>query len=660
MMIFILTFLISLLTLLNFQAQGVVGVDSGDMVTASVVGGVAHPPGYPLYTIIGHLLSHIPLLTPAWRVGLLSSIPSAMAIALVFIIIKYITSKTIPALIGSFLVLGNYILFLYAVVPEVFGLYNFFLTIIIFITLKWFNKPSIKLLIILGFVIGLSLTHHHLIILIFPAIGYLFYLRKSVFDVKNIILTGFSFLMGLIPYYYIILAARKLPIINWGNVTDLKSFIALITRSQYGTYFSSALFGTSLNERLINVKFFFQMYTNDITWFGVILILFGIYHLYRNNKQLAIFFILLFLFTGPLFFFYASFPVVNYFSASVVERFMAQSYLISYILGGIGIFKVSELIYQRKNTYSRDLVVVSWYLLCGLFLFLTVSTQILRFKGLATDMTANYLGIDNLDTTAKNSILLLSGDTQLFTTQYIRYALHYRSDVIMLPLNSLINSNAYPSIRKNYPDLIFPDPTDDTPVITFFTRNISSRQIYSNTRYNVPGIITVPYGLLFEYMLENNLPTESEYLAKNDQIWANYHIKNIKSGILNRYHHIVIYDVLTKYAERRSEYAETLLGLGEYDKALGVANDAIELSGDFGMPQAYSVKGMIYFAMQKCPESIANLETSLKLNPAFDELVAKELLMVYQECNGSQAKIDKIQQSYNDYLIRKGVKLEKL
>ncbi|MEJ2617764.1 MAG: DUF2723 domain-containing protein, partial [Ignavibacteriaceae bacterium] len=50
-------FLIYLTTL----APSVVEIDSGELATVQSTLGIAHPTGYPLFTIIGHLFSLIPL-----------------------------------------------------------------------------------------------------------------------------------------------------------------------------------------------------------------------------------------------------------------------------------------------------------------------------------------------------------------------------------------------------------------------------------------------------------------------------------------------------------------------------------------------------------------------------------------------------------------------
>src|SRR5213593_112847 len=59
------------------------GIGSGDTAEFQRVAptlDVAHPTGYPLYTLLGWLWSHLPLGgTPAWRMNLFSAVASALA-----------------------------------------------------------------------------------------------------------------------------------------------------------------------------------------------------------------------------------------------------------------------------------------------------------------------------------------------------------------------------------------------------------------------------------------------------------------------------------------------------------------------------------------------------------------------------------------------------
>ena len=63
--------------------------DNPDILTAAITLGIPHSPGYPLFTMLGHLFSKIPLGTLPWRVNLMSAIFSAASVlVLYFIILK--------------------------------------------------------------------------------------------------------------------------------------------------------------------------------------------------------------------------------------------------------------------------------------------------------------------------------------------------------------------------------------------------------------------------------------------------------------------------------------------------------------------------------------------------------------------------------------------
>ncbi len=59
-------------------ARDVLPADAGEFQLAAALLGVAHPPGYPLYTLVGHLFTRlVPLGNPAYRLNLMSAILAA-------------------------------------------------------------------------------------------------------------------------------------------------------------------------------------------------------------------------------------------------------------------------------------------------------------------------------------------------------------------------------------------------------------------------------------------------------------------------------------------------------------------------------------------------------------------------------------------------------
>src|SRR5262249_1300227 len=59
------------------MAPTVTLVDSGELIVASAALGVAHPPGFPLYCILAHLASFLPLGSVARRVNFASALFAA-------------------------------------------------------------------------------------------------------------------------------------------------------------------------------------------------------------------------------------------------------------------------------------------------------------------------------------------------------------------------------------------------------------------------------------------------------------------------------------------------------------------------------------------------------------------------------------------------------
>jgi hypothetical protein len=84
----LITTLVSGLAFFYYMAPEVTLQDSGELVTGAFTFGVPHPPGYPLWALMGYLWSHfiVPFGNPAWRMGLLSVVTGAMTVGVMTII----------------------------------------------------------------------------------------------------------------------------------------------------------------------------------------------------------------------------------------------------------------------------------------------------------------------------------------------------------------------------------------------------------------------------------------------------------------------------------------------------------------------------------------------------------------------------------------------
>src|SRR5688572_26639757 len=102
------------------------GGDSGELISVAYRLGVAHPPGYPLYTLLAKLTTLVPMGAIAWRVSLLSALcDAAAAMVLCRAVILWTGSRAAGVLAAGAFAFSP-LVWPYAIAAEVFALNNLF------------------------------------------------------------------------------------------------------------------------------------------------------------------------------------------------------------------------------------------------------------------------------------------------------------------------------------------------------------------------------------------------------------------------------------------------------------------------------------------------------------------------------------------------------
>src|SRR5687768_10634944 len=77
-------------------------IDSGELITAAYEPGIAHPPGYPLYVLMGYVVTHLLWGEVAWRMNVLSSFWAAICVGAVYFLVltakSYLQWSCVPRL----------------------------------------------------------------------------------------------------------------------------------------------------------------------------------------------------------------------------------------------------------------------------------------------------------------------------------------------------------------------------------------------------------------------------------------------------------------------------------------------------------------------------------------------------------------------------------
>ncbi len=270
--------LVALAALLYFltAARDIVVGDSPELITAAVTLGVPHPPGYPLFTMLGHLFSLWPFGPIPFRVNLLSVVCNSLTIGIVFLTALRLCGSRIAAALAALLLAVNPTFWAWSLASEVFPLNNLLVSLLIYFLISWHQQPEQQRLLIAAFFLsGLALTNHQTSVLVAPAFSFVLWQRRAALVGKYKIFAAClaAFVIGLLPYIYIPWAAAHHPPYNWGNVSSLHDFAALIARRSYG---SGSLVGTagysggSSLARIVALCISFGLIAGTLSIFGAI------------------------------------------------------------------------------------------------------------------------------------------------------------------------------------------------------------------------------------------------------------------------------------------------------------------------------------------------------------------------------------------------------
>lgn len=135
---------------------------------------IAHPTGYPLYILLGKLFSLLPVRDVAYRVHLLSALAAAGALVCVYLAARALDIQRVGALAGALLLAVSPVFWSQALIAEVYALNALFAAALLAIAVWWRRQGDAggrgRLLALFFFVMGLSLTHHRTIVLLWPAL----------------------------------------------------------------------------------------------------------------------------------------------------------------------------------------------------------------------------------------------------------------------------------------------------------------------------------------------------------------------------------------------------------------------------------------------------------------------------------------------------------
>ncbi|PYL44322.1 MAG: hypothetical protein DMF42_01330, partial [Verrucomicrobia bacterium] len=276
-------FLIALLLYSWTLAPTVTLTDSGELIVVAHGLGVAHPPGFPLWVILAHLASLVPLGNVAVRINFSSALFAALASAILTLVVAELMITTpylptwkkrsaqqkkkaedsrigqllicAPALGAGLLMAFSRTLWSYATIAEVYTLNTLLILVVLFLMLRWRRcivadrrdagqaiTTHDGWLYAAALTFGLALGVHHVTVgLVLPAVAVIVYRTEGLrfFASRRLVYAALISVGALVAVYaYLPFAASRSPVINWGNPRSVQEIWWHITGRQYRVFLS--------------------------------------------------------------------------------------------------------------------------------------------------------------------------------------------------------------------------------------------------------------------------------------------------------------------------------------------------------------------------------------------------------------------------------------
>lgn len=394
------------------------GADGGELALVAYHLGVAHPPGYTLYTLTGAVFMRLPLATtPAQRLQIASHVAAALTVFVVGTLTaahhhgkNYLSAALFAA--GALGVSRTF--WSQAIIIEVYAL------LALLFALLWLTaKPALtrRQAAIGGLLFGLALSHHLTAMLWLPGLLVLWRRRGIVWRGAGA-MAGYA--LGVTP----LLLLAGTPAANWGRVTDSPAhFITHITASTYQTYLQPPT-GAAL---LTGFSGWGAQVAQDFTLPVIALAVVGLVLTAQRDPRTALVYTL---WTVPLVAFTALYAAddtraVYTLPLAVVVAGLAghglRSIPLAALRWGVGVLLLGWMLVQHSPAVS------------------------LRDDTAAQDLTASLLG-----TAPPNAVVFTYTDFETFTVWYAQLVAGQRGDVVIIDGRLLVHGWYLPNVHALY------------------------------------------------------------------------------------------------------------------------------------------------------------------------------------------------------------------
>jgi tetratricopeptide (TPR) repeat protein len=574
--------------------------DSGELIAAAQSLGVAHPPGYPLYTALGRLALALPGGEPAWRMNLLSALFGALACGAAAWLVARWGGSVVGGAAAGLLLATSSEFWSAATVAEVYTLHLLLLVLLLAAAERLRepreggNRSRVKALLAAALVLGLGLSHRPTILLALPAalvVAWPALKRARHWLGARAALASAALLLGtpLLFYGTLILRSRAGPAANWGRPDDLARMISHATARGYDFYVigPAGWLRAEAWERLADLLW------NGFSYGTAPLALLGLVAALRQRGPGRRAGAALLALGLPLLLFGLSYGTED------LEVLFLPLGLVTALLAGLGIGALSSVLPRRGSFLGLLLTAV---LLCAQLLLHFPSHNLRRVTA-----AADY-GRDLLATLPRNGVIFVAGDDS-FVLAYLIQVLGERRDVqvydqLGLLFDDELSEPGAPP-RPGEPRLAYRARREQRFIVSELAQS-DGRRVFFVTwpGYALPrGLTFEPVGLLYEARRSGRPPREA------DPLWQRYHEAAVREQAL-RLDHPFARTIAAVYPLMRGERE---LWRGQRPSALASFAEAGELAG--ASETIHNHLGTIFGRLGEYGMAVREFEAALAAKP---------------------------------------------
>lgn len=610
---FIFPFILYVVTL----APSVTFIDSGELAAVATKLGVAHPTGYPLFTVIGNVFTKLPVGDPVYRLNLMCAFLSSFAIMLFFNMLLSLTVKIADGLKESKLsetILLNVSLAASLVLAysrtfwdtanaiEVYSLHTVLLIANLFLILKASGEidrnselTHDRFWLVFAFVLGLSFTNH--LSTIFLSVGCLYlYFAVNGFgqlSFKRIMLMTIPFLLGISVYVYLVVRADN-EILSWGNPHNFENFWRHFTGKQFSVWMFS-----SFENAEKQFTYFTKNFPMEYAVFPLMFAVPGLFLLFKEARRIFNFTLLLFLFC----IIYA----INY-DIYDIDSYFLLAFIVAVIWVCMGLLWLVSKVKDNASTISFA------------FLLLPLMPLVMNFE--KTDESKNYFVDDytnNVFKSADKNAIIMSTqwDFWISSSIYQQFVRNIRPDIAVIDKELLRKSWYFEYLKKHYPDICEKSKVEIDAYLTELLKFEKNTARYTSPkseadRQDLMKIQTTFLALLNSF-IDKNYPERTFYTTleieqdKNEKFGKDY--SRVPQGLLFRYTREKGFDnyknpefdyditqrsdyhhnfIMNAYYSAYLNRANFLMNYSQFDDAEASINKALELKP--GSPEAIQLQ----------------------------------------------------------------------